>query len=510
MPDHMNAERKVQRSAATSAPPVLLSYQQTWVAEKAEVAVWEKSRRIGASWCDASDSVLTAAAAGGQDALYIGYSEDMTREYIDDCAMWARAFDLAAGEMNEVVFVDTDKSGRDPKEIKAFRIDFASGSKVLALSSRPRSIRGKQGKVTIDEAAFHDDLPGLLKAALALLIWGGKVRILSSHNGAQNPFNELVLAIRAKKVPYSLHRTTFDDSLAAGLYRRVCLKRGIAWTVAGEAQWRTDILARYGDNADEELFCIPSQGTGIWIPRALIEARMVEGPKVVRFRAPKGSDLWPEDLLRAHIGDFCERELKPLLDALDRELRSAIGVDFARRVDLSVFAPAQVQKNLVRRFPFLLELADCPFKAQEQIFYYICDRLPRFAHGMLDAGGNGSYLAEQARRKYGEARITPVVFSETWYRENTGVFKAAFEDGSIVLPKDDDVGSDIAAFRMVKGVPRLPDQRTTGQDGQKRHGDAGIATLLGYVASRQDDAPIEFMSTGVQRAGYSLADYLGA
>ena len=27
--------------------------------------------------------------------------------------------------------------------------------------------RGKQGKVTIDEAAFHDDLPGLMKAAMA-------------------------------------------------------------------------------------------------------------------------------------------------------------------------------------------------------------------------------------------------------------------------------------------------------------------------------------------------------
>ena len=27
--------------------------------------------------------------------------------------------------------------------------------------------------VLIDEAAFHDDLPGLIKAAMAMLIWGG-------------------------------------------------------------------------------------------------------------------------------------------------------------------------------------------------------------------------------------------------------------------------------------------------------------------------------------------------
>ena len=64
------AAPKVQRQAAdlhpagaTSLPFVLLSYQQDWLRDKADVAVWEKSRRIGASWTDAADSVLTSAAA---------------------------------------------------------------------------------------------------------------------------------------------------------------------------------------------------------------------------------------------------------------------------------------------------------------------------------------------------------------------------------------------------------------------------------------------------------------
>lgn len=492
------------------APPALLTYQQGWIKEQAKVALWEKSRRIGASWCDACDSVLTASPADGMDALYIGYSQDMTREYIDDCAMWAKAFGLVAGEMNEFMFVDSNPDDpTDTREIKAFRIDFASGHKILALSSRPRSIRGKQGKVTIDEAAFHDDLQGLLKAALALLIWGGKVRLLSSHNGAENYFNELVLGIRADRLPYALHRTTFEDALAAGLYKRVCLKTRQKWTAAGERAWREEIYALYRDNADEELLCVPSEGTGIWLSRALIESRMREAP-VIRYKAPKGSDLWGEEILRKEIAAFCDRELKPLLESLDRSLRSAIGVDFARRVDLSVFAPLLVEKSLTRRAPFLVELSDCPFKAQEQIFFYIVARLPRFSGGMLDAGGNGSYLAEEARRKYGEALITPVVFSETWYRENTAPLKAAFEDGTILVPKDDDVAGDLGSFRMVKGVPRIPDLRVTDQRGQKRHGDAGIAILLAYNASRQDYTPMEHKSSGKRRAGYSLNDYLGA
>src|SRR5436190_11707027 len=48
--------------AGAKAPTALLPYQQKWVNDPAEVKVWRKSRRIGASWCDASDSALTSGA----------------------------------------------------------------------------------------------------------------------------------------------------------------------------------------------------------------------------------------------------------------------------------------------------------------------------------------------------------------------------------------------------------------------------------------------------------------
>jgi phage FluMu gp28-like protein len=44
-----------------------------------------------------------------------------------------------------------------------------------------------QGKVLIDEAAFHDDLDELLKAAMALTMWGSHVVVISTHDGAENP-----------------------------------------------------------------------------------------------------------------------------------------------------------------------------------------------------------------------------------------------------------------------------------------------------------------------------------
>ncbi len=74
---------------------------------------------------------------------------------------------------------------RGQRSIQAFRIRFASGFEIIGLSSAPRSLRGKQGVVMIDEAAFVDNLKELLKAALAFLMRGGQVVVCSTHNGTE-------------------------------------------------------------------------------------------------------------------------------------------------------------------------------------------------------------------------------------------------------------------------------------------------------------------------------------
>lgn len=492
-------------------PAALLPYQQEWVKDQSDVAVWEKSRRVGASWCDASDSVLVASPAeNAMDALYIGYSEDMTREYIDDCAMWAKAFNQAASAVGETVFEDTDENG-DTRNIKAFRIDFASGKKILALSSRPRSIRGKQGKVTIDEAAFHDDLPGLIKAAMAMLIWGGKVRIISSHNGDANPFNELVNDIRAGKLPYSLHRTTFDDALADGLYERVKLIQGDRLKEKTQAEWRDKIYAQYGENAAEELDVIPSAGSGRYLTRMMIEACMKPGIPVVRLSQPDSFTILPQHIREAETLDWCRDNLLPLLEKLDPNLDHFFGEDFARSGDLTVIAPLEQATNLHLSTPFMVELRNVPFEQQKQIVFYIVDRLPRFRAGAMDARGNGQYLAEVAMQKYGITRIAQVMLSPEWYRENMPPFKAAIEDKKMTVPSDADVLADLRTIVMEKGVAKVPDNaRVQGSDGRYRHGDAAISLVLGtFAVFTMEPVPMEHLELPQRRFSASLRDYVG-
>jgi phage FluMu gp28-like protein len=477
--------------AAIAAPAAFLAYQQAWAADTAQVRVWEKSRRIGASWCDAADSVLEAGAEGGQDALYIGYSEDMAREYVDDCAMWARMFQKAAGEIRELLYQD------EKNNIKAFRIDFASGHKVLALSSRPRSIRGKQGKVTIDEAAFHDDLEGLLKAALAMLIWGGRVAILSSHNGEDNAFNLLLKEIRAGKLPYSLHRVTFDDALAAGLFDRVKLILGKrlgyelpdkSWhEIATREEWREWIFAKYGERVNEELLCIPRAGSGVYIARTLVERCQRDGITVLKLKKPHEWMLDDQRLAEADI--WIKDVLKPVIDSLATEKRTVLGMDFGRSGDLSYPTVLQDQGGGKWREAFSIELRNIPFDVQRAIVFYLLDNLPLLHHAKFDARGNGQQLAEEALQKFGPARVECVMASPSWYAANFPPYKAALEDQSVEIAKGEDVIADHRRVILKNGYPAIDDGRDKGSDGEYRHGDGVIARVLAWAATRTEGQP---------------------
>ncbi|MBB4199065.1 hypothetical protein CCR94_16345 [Rhodoblastus sphagnicola] len=469
-----------------SLDAILLGYQQKLLSTVAafRVTVVEKSRRTGATWGVGSQAVLISAsqrAEGGMDSLYIGYNLDMAREFIDCCGMWARAFNDAITEAGIQEFMFDD--GPDPsKHIKAFRIRFASGFEIIALASRPRSLRGFQGFVIIDEAAFHDDLKGLMKAALALLIWGGRVLVISTHNGEDNYYNTLVKEARSGSKGYGYCRFDFDDALRDGLYKRVCLRTGEQWSVEAEAAWRAGIIREYGDAADEELFCIPSEGEGSWLSAALIEARARQGIPVLRLTRPRDFTFWSDHLRRSDIESWCERELLPLLMKCDPLLMHFMGGDYGRVSDLSVLWPLAIQRTLKRTTPFVVEMRAIPFDCQKQVQSYIFKRLPRFCGFKGDATGLGFAVAEAAQQELGELRSEAVMLNVPWYRENAEPVKSAFEDDMLEIPADAEITADLRLVQVKGGVPFMPALRSGVK--KDRHGDSAVALMLAHAASR--------------------------
>ncbi|WFE92294.1 terminase family protein [Roseibium porphyridii] len=485
-------------------PNVLLNYQSEAVGlldtTGVEVLFIEKSRRIGMTWGLASYAVLKAAKekkAGGSDAMYISYSQEMTREFIDACAMWARAYSLAAIEQGDFIFEDTDPNNPDEtRKIQAFRIRFASDFEIIGLSSAPRSLRGKQGLVIIDEAAFVENLKELLKAAMAFLMWGGQVVICSTHDGTENEFNLQIQDILGDRSPYEHMRVDLDDALKDGLYQRICLVQGKEWTADAEADWRQKLIDNYGEGADEELFCIPTMGSGTWLSGPLIEARMKEDVPVLRLDLPKDY-LHRSELEQAVLMAPFLLKLEEALADLPKDVRYAFGFDFARVADLTVGCLLAIETDLKRREVLSFELRNVPGHEQKQITKMVLDAVrSRLVGAAFDATGMGWTVAEDMGRLFGlredpegAGLIMPIKFSETWYRLEMPPLKVAFEDDMISLGRDSDHVSDLRHVKLVRGIPRVPEARTSEKGEQsakakKRHGDYAIALALAHYASR--------------------------
>lgn len=485
----------------------LLAHQRKWIADPAPLKIAPKGRRTGMTFAEAHDMVLIAAAgkaAGGDHCWYIGDTAEKGREFIATCASFAQSI---AGELcaiEESLFEDQEEQADGTvktRQITSWRIRFASGHRITGLSSRPAAIRGLQGVVVIDEAAFHRDVGKVLEAVLALLIWGGRVRIISSHNGAQNAFNTLVKEAETGKFPASIHHVPFDTAVANGLYERVCLARGWTPSVAGKATWYNQIRASYGSRTAamrEELDAVPREDSGTMLALALIEAAMVPDYAVVRWEKPApdadGREFvdWSEERRRAQMAAWIEEHVQPVLDALPARWVYGIGGDFAMRQDRSAYAVAFADQQLARHVPLLMEARECPYDQQRQLLWHVCDFLRskrRLGNGVLDAGGNGMVLAQEARQRYGADRIVELIANDAWLRVHSTQLKTAFEDRTIRIGRDLDVRSDLYQFRLVNGVGRIPsDVRKVGTDGGRRHADAAIAILNAFAAT---SAPAE-------------------
>jgi phage FluMu gp28-like protein len=491
------------------AQGVFHEYQKRAVAlsHQVELLVVEKSRRVGITWAFAGDDVITSATArgqGGDDTLYISYSQDMAREYIDACAGFAKAFMGIDARVGEFMFDDEVPGQDETKQIKAFRIDFASGFSIQALSSAPRSLRGKQGRVRIDEGAFVNSLEELVKAAMALVMLGGSVVIMSSHNGVDSDFNKIIQRIRAGEQEGQVLTITFQDAIADGMYERIAKIRGLELTVEARDAWVAKIYKLYGAHASEELDCIPSKGTGSWLTFDEIERAEDPAVKVLRLAFEDAFTFQPDHLRQAAIREWCEAVLLPEILKLTAHDVLGVGGDFARITDLSVVWPLIEAQDRSLRTPFVIEMRNVPFTEQEFVWKFLLNRLRRW-RAAIDAQGNGLYLAERLVQAFGSRVAALTSMNAAWWREHGPPVKQRFQDDRLSIPRDSDIAADLRAVKVEGGVPTIPKARTTakGEDaalakaGAKRHADAAVALVSAVFAIRQGVAgEIDHQSAG--------------
>jgi phage FluMu gp28-like protein len=469
------------------ADGILMAHQRDWIEDRSPLKLCVKGRRTGITYAEALDDTITAAsarAAGGDNVFYIGDTKDKGREFIRYVAHMARIVAKELSSVDEFLFEDQQPDGKT-KHIAAYRISFSSGFQIVALSSRPSNIRGLQGIVVIDEAAFHKDVGEVLEAVNALLIWGGKIRIISTHNGEDSPFNQLVKDCRAGLYDYSLHHIPFSAAVRNGLYERRCLIDGKAPKSADKKAWLQTVFRSYGPRTearDEELEAIPRKSSGVYLPRALVQKAQVAGVPIIAYAKGEGWYLDDRRLDEAKL--WFADNLKPVLDRLDPRRRTVLGQDFGRDGDLSVIMVAQDQGLARWCTSFQLELRRIPFDVQQWLLFEIIKACPLFQQGQLDARGNGQSHAEAAQQHFGVDKIVCVKATLQWYALAFPDYRAALEEASFQLPAGEDVIADHRLVVLRNGFPTMSDDKVKGQDGEFRHGDSAIAGLLAFMATK--------------------------
>lgn len=465
----IQGDRAAAEAAMVRLPKgdLLLGYQQKTVDKLfagASLLVIEKSRRIGLTWGVAAFAALKAASsieAGGQNVWYMGYDKDMTLEFIEVCAMWARSFGLVAGELIEEEVLYTDENGRE-HGVKAFSIRFASGFRVTALPSVPRALRGKQGIVIIDEAAFHKNVNEVIKSAMALLIWGGQVVVISTHDGVSNPFNVLLDEIRAGKRAGATMKITFADAMEAGLYDRVALVARTKGTeLPRKEQWEADIRAAYGDDAAEELDCIPATGSGCLISLEDIIAAEHDECGLPDFYA----------------GGLCY-----------------VGRDVARRRDGQVqYCMELIGDVLWQRDTY--EETGQTFAHQDAFFDGLFLRR-RVVQARVDQTGMGEKVVEDLIIKHGASRVYgELLTGPTRYDLAIGL-KVAFEERKLRIRPDAITRADLMALKKM-GSEESGNVRIVN-DGDV-HADRFWAYALAWRAYQLGGALYEYQGSSSQR-----------
>ena len=474
---------------------IFLPYQKEWLEDRSSLKIIEKNRRCGISWTDAADAVIDAAPSKGwSNTYYMSFNKDNCRQYIEDAGEWAKKFGEAVSEIEvkeEPLLEDEEKS------ITTFRITFASGAEIVGLPGVPRSLRSKQGNVVLDEAAFFDDFEGVMKAALALVMWGGRIRIISTHNGKDSPFNQLIQRIKTgKETEWKLHRITFREAIAQGLFKRICLKKGDKWTQELEDEFVEKMYKIYGDNADEELDVIPRESGGRYFSRGLLDYCTADEDAVSIHRLEcSDSFLHKSDFIKTkQIKDFFNQEIRPVLASCEAPV--FFGNDFGRSGDLSTYWFTQEATKTSLSTFMLIELKNVPFEQQQLFSDLVTDFLDEkriLGGGALDSRGNGQQIAEHASLRHPGA-IVAVMETNAWYAKYGAELHGLMESKDFTVPDDDVAKGDFALVVLKNGIPTIPSVRTEDRNRKGlRHGDCASAAMLCVCAWREcaaEPAPV--------------------
>ena len=428
---------------------LFLQYQADWIKDRSIIKMMEKGRQLGISMSTAYDEVQEKAQEGERLDSWVSSRDDMqARLFLEDCKKFAALLKLAAEDLGEKVV--------DDKGHSAYVLAMAPGVRIHSMSSNPDAQAGKRGNRVLDEFALHLDPRKLWAIAFPGITWGGRMKLISTHRGSANFFNELVQEVRHKGNPkkISLHTVTLQNALDQGfLYKlQSKLPPGDARMAMDETDYFNFIRASCADEESflQEFMCQPADDNSAFLSYDLIAS--------CEYRA---DEKWAADL-----GD-AKGEL-------------FIGVDIGRDHDLTVIWVVEKLGD-VRYTRKIVELQAETFDAQESELYRLLG-LPQIRRCCIDRTGIGRQFFERAQQRFGTYKVEGVNFSGPVKEELAYPLRAAFEDKSVRIPNANAIRADLRAIK--KETTAAGNIRFTADRGKNGHSDRFWALALAIHASK--------------------------
>lgn len=458
------AKSEIQTDISKTLKSILLPYQQKYLLDRSRYILWEKSRRIGVTWVSALKSVLKRISRTEPiDHLYS--SADMTAavEWLGYCRTWSEHFNVLLGEEIVPLGTWTSEIGR-----------YANGSRALILSSNAKMFRSKQGDVTLDEYAHHEQPGEIYKAAQPCMMWlaDAQLEVISSHNGPEHQFNRFCREAeqKGKKQRFAWYRVTLADAVKQGLAIKVWKDRINEFGSIDElnAAFIEDIRAGCATEEDyeQEYNCCPAKQSCLITP-----------------------DQYDRLVLRD--GD---QQPKPIPEHLEYDRAYGelfVGIDCGRKDDFTVVWVWE--KGLDPRAP--RHMADVfrpvcvkwfrntPFPEQEQAIRGIVNH-PAISKGYIDMGAVGRALADSVQDITGNV-VEGFAMSRPRMGEMAERFRAFVQQNRCALHPEPIVRSDILSVRKMQTNTTSPGGGTWSYGGSTRlsHGDFFWAASLGLHAA---------------------------
>lgn len=442
--------------SAFSAPtsPYFLPYQDRWINDDSPFKLYEKSRRIGATYATSYRAVQKCMRR--RDFTQWVSSRDIltAKEFITDyVARWVKLANVAAtGLLGEVVQVV------DPEtHITAYVATFPlTGSRIVSLSSTPAAFAGKGGDVLLDEVDLHQDPGTLIDMAMPCITWGGQLEAVSAYRVDGSPttvFARLCAEAKAANPMHaSLHRTTIVDAVEQGLVDSIN-------AATGRRQTRNEFLAELRARCRTEgawqsqYMCNPQDDGGALLPYGLI------GP--------------------------CEVDATLLQTRRDPLAPAYLGIDVGRKHDLTVFW-------LVRRIGDVLwtdtiqTFSKTLFREQLEAAERLI-RESRVERCCIDSTGIGAMLAEYLQTEFGPYTVEAVQFTNAVKLDLGMPMLQAFQDRAVRIPADNSIREDLHKVRRT--ATAAGNVRLEAESDDDGHADRFWALALALHAGKAAGAP---------------------